>query len=223
MAAQEREARARSVVECGSSDAHRQPPTDSVRAGSTDDRRQMPGNGPRLNSSHWSTRCGCRTVNPSRKLPRFESSTRHHSDERPLTCDNAVRGRSRPVRRRPTRSRSDQLAVANAWQSFGSRVIIGTAALASALTLKDRRVCDTPGMASNGPHAPRGRVASTSWSGGLRSWPMWGPPGRAGAWVGEAGYGFVSGGWWPKLVSRAACAMRIASSRSMPRPVAVDA
>src|SRR6478752_6598214 len=38
------------------------------------------------------------TVNPSRKLPRFESLTRHTGSERPLTCDDAVEGRSRPVR-----------------------------------------------------------------------------------------------------------------------------
>jgi hypothetical protein len=39
-----------------------------------------------------------RTVNPSRKLQRFESSTRHHLDERPFTCGNAGKGRSRSVR-----------------------------------------------------------------------------------------------------------------------------
>src|SRR5439155_5117154 len=37
-----------------------------------------------------------RSVKPSRKLQRFESSTRHTQPNRPLTWMNPVRGRSRP-------------------------------------------------------------------------------------------------------------------------------
>jgi hypothetical protein len=46
----------------------------------------------------WSRFCNGRTVNPSRKLPRFESWIRHTVLKRPLACENQVRGRSRSVR-----------------------------------------------------------------------------------------------------------------------------
>ena len=67
------------------------------------------------------TTAGCpsgqwkRTVNPSRKLRRFESFTCHHQRKQPLTSGNADRGLFRGVRRRPAETDHLRLSVAYSW------------------------------------------------------------------------------------------------------------
>ncbi len=62
-----------------------------------------------------------RSVKPSRKLRRFESSTRHTQRVRPLTSTYAVRGRSCPVQSSPAESGCLRLVVGRSWAG-GSRV-----------------------------------------------------------------------------------------------------
>src|SRR5438067_2405224 len=76
---------------------------------------------PRCGGTH---EAGCpsgqweRTVNPSRKLPRFESLTRHMVTKRPPTSRNASRGPSASVPPGPTEIGRGSPAAASAWQRF---------------------------------------------------------------------------------------------------------
>ena len=56
-----------------------------------------------------------RSVNPSRKLRRFESFTCHHQRKQPLTCGNADQGLFRRVPGCPTRSGYLRVCVAYFW------------------------------------------------------------------------------------------------------------